>query len=210
MLGSKNLTEKLTLSPKNKIIPLSQFGIQFLSIGLMIDDQPLIWRGPIVQTAIKQLLFDVDWAFSCKEDIDFLFIDLPPGTGDVQLTITQKIPITGAVIVSTPQDLALIDVKRAIGMFQKVNTSILGLIENMSSFICPKCEHESFIFDHLTVEKEALKLDLPFLGQIPLDLETRIQSDLGTPIVIKDPEHKVSKIFREITKKIIKNANFIS
>jgi ATP-binding protein involved in chromosome partitioning len=162
----------------NRIIPLIAHGVKMISIGLMVeDDQPLAWRGAMLMKALQQLLGDVVWG-----KLDVLLIDLPPGTGDVQLTLGQKTSITGALIVSTPQDVALIDARRAIAMFQKFNTPILGLIENMSSYVCPECGHEAHIFGDGGVHKEAARLDLPFLGALPLDLAVRLAGDAGAPV----------------------------
>ncbi len=162
----------------NRIIPLIAHGVKMISIGLMVaDDQPLAWRGAMLMKALQQLLGDVVWG-----ELDVLLIDLPPGTGDVQLTLGQKTSITGALIVSTPQDVALIDARRAISMFQKFNTPILGLIENMSSYICPQCGHEAHIFGHGGVHDEAARLELPFLGALPLDLAVRLAGDAGAPV----------------------------
>jgi len=164
--------------PDNRIIPPVAHGVKMISIGLMVgDDQPLAWRGPMLMKALQQLLGDVEWGA-----LDVLLIDLPPGTGDVQLTLGQRTSISGAIIVSTPQDVALIDARRAIAMFQKFETPVLGLIENMSSYLCPECGHEAHIFGHGGVRNEAIRLDLPYLGELPLDLAMRLAGDAGTPV----------------------------
>lgn len=162
-----------------KIIPLSAHGIKIMSIGFMVEpEKALIWRGPMAQSALYQMLRDVEWA-PPNDPLDTLLIDLPPGTGDIQLTMIQKVPLAGAVIVSTPQDLALIDARKAIAMFQKMNIPILGLIENMSTYACTNCGHEAHIFGHGGAKTEALKLGVPFLGHIPLRADIRENSDNG-------------------------------
>lgn len=193
-----DLHEKPSLTTDNKLLPLMKYGIQALSIGLMIPaDKAVIWRGPMVQGAFLQLLKEADW------DVDVLVIDMPPGTGDVQLTLAQQIQVSGAIIVSTPQDLALIDATRALQMFQSVNVPILGMIENMSFFECPQCHHHSHIFHHGGARQTAQTLSIPFLGEIPLDMTTRIGSDTGNPITIFEPEHSCSKIYHQIASKLI-------
>ena len=166
-------------SPDGKtIIPLRAHGVTMMSIGLMLKDgEAVIWRGPMLQGALQQLLGQVQWG-----ELDLLIIDLPPGTGDVQLSLAQKTPLAGALIVSTPQDVALIDARRAINMFEKLKVPILGLIENMSSFVCPDCGHEAHIFGHGGVAAEAKAIGVPFLGELPLSLDVRIAGDAGTPV----------------------------
>lgn len=162
----------------NKIIPLMAHGVKMMSIGLLVKpEQALAWRGAMLMKALQQLLRDVAWG-----ELDVLVIDLPPGTGDVQLTLGQKTEVTGTVIVSTPQDVALLDARRAITLFQKLETPILGLIENMSAYICPNCGHEAHIFGHGGVRDEAAKLGVPFLGELPLDLDVRLGGDGGMPV----------------------------
>jgi ATP-binding protein involved in chromosome partitioning len=170
-------------SPDGKtILPLTSHGVTMMSIGLMLKEtEAVVWRGPMLMGALQQLLNQVAWG-----DLDVLIVDLPPGTGDVQLTLCQKTHVTGALIVSTPQDVALLDARRAIDMFGKLKTPILGLIENMSTYVCPNCGHESHIFGHGGVAAEADKLDLPFLGEIPLSLDVRLAGDAGTPIAAGD------------------------
>ena len=161
-----------------KIVPLRAHDMDVMSIGFMIgEENPLIWRGPMVQSAFTQLVQDVAW-----EGLDTLIIDLPPGTGDVQLTMSQRIPLTGAIIVSTPQDIALIDARKGIEMFKKVNVPILGLIENMSYYCCPQCGHEDDIFGHGGAKAQAEKVEIPFLGEVPLNAEIRKMTDLGQPV----------------------------
>ena len=166
-------------SPDGKtMLPTEAHGVKMMSIGLMVDpDQALVWRGPMLMGALQQMITNVQWG-----EIDVLLIDLPPGTGDVQLSLAQRTKVNGAIIVSTPQDVALIDARKGIDMFNKVNTPILGLIENMSMYVCPKCGHEEHIFGHGGVEAEAAKLGVPFLGALPLDLDTRLAGDSGTPV----------------------------
>ncbi len=176
LMGKKPATNEA-----GKIVPLEAHGIKVMSIGFMVEeDKPMIWRGPMVQTAFYQMLRDVAWQ-NGNDDLDCLIIDMPPGTGDVQLTLAQKVPVAGAIIVSTPQDLALIDARKAIAMFEKTNVKILGLIENMSFHVCENCGHESHIFGHGGAKEESSKHGVPFLGNIPLNAQIRAQSDLGLP-----------------------------
>ena len=166
-------------SPDGKTIePIVAHGVTMMSIGLMLkEDEAVIWRGPMIMGALQQLLGQVAWG-----KLDVLIVDLPPGTGDIQLTLCQRTQLTGAIVVSTPQDVALLDARKALDMFQKLKTPVLGLIENMSSYVCPNCGHEAHIFGHGGVAAEAAKLDLPFLGELPLSLEVRMAGDAGTPI----------------------------
>jgi ATP-binding protein involved in chromosome partitioning len=170
-------------SPDGKtIIPLHAHGVTMMSIGLMMDpDKAVVWRGPMLMGALQQMLGQVEWG-----RLDVLLVDLPPGTGDVQLTLCQRSNVTGAIVVSTPQDVALLDARKAIDMFQTLKTPILGLIENMSTYICPNCGHEAQIFGHGGVAAEAQKLGLPLLGSLPIDLDTRLAGDAGTPIAAGD------------------------
>ena len=174
---------KRPASPDGKIIePLHAHGVTMMSIGLMLkEDEAVIWRGPMIMGALQQLLSQVAWG-----NLDILIIDLPPGTGDIQLTLCQRTHLTGAIVVSTPQDVALLDARKALDMFQKLKTPVLGLIENMSTYICPNCGHEAHLFGHGGVAAEALKQDLPFLGELPLDLAVRVAGDAGTPIAAGD------------------------
>ena len=181
-----------------KLQPSEAYGMKVMSMGFFMEEEaPVIWRGPMVGMAVEQLLRDVDWG-----DLDYLVIDLPPGTGDAQLTLTQKIPITGVVIVSTPQDVALSDVKRGINMFKKVDVPILGIIENMSYFLCPGCGHRSEIFSHGGALREAEAAGTVFLGHIPLDTAICEQADAGTPIVVTHPDSPQTAIYREIASKM--------
>lgn len=181
-----------------KILPSEVYGLKVMSMGFFMDeDAPVVWRGPMVGMAVEQLLRDVDWG-----ELDYLVIDLPPGTGDAQLTLTQKVPITGVVIVSTPQDVALSDVKRGINMFKKVDVPILGIIENMSYFLCPGCGHRSEIFSHGGALREAAGSGTHFLGHIPLDTAICEKSDAGTPMAIALPDSPQTAIYREIAAKV--------
>ncbi|MCC6863675.1 MAG: Mrp/NBP35 family ATP-binding protein [Rhodobacteraceae bacterium] len=166
-------------SPDGKTIePIVAHGVTMMSIGLMLkEDEAVIWRGPMIMGALQQLLMQVAWG-----KLDVLIVDLPPGTGDIQLTLCQRIQLTGAIVVSTPQDVALLDARKALDMFQKLKTPVLGLVENMSIYICPNCGHEAHIFGHGGVAEEARKLDLPFLGELPLSLDVRLAGDAGIPI----------------------------
>ena len=175
-----------------KLIPIEKHGLKIMSMGFLVaEEAAMIWRGPMIQTALTQLLRDVDWG-----ELDVLVIDLPPGTGDAQLTLAQKVPVTGAVIVSTPQDLALIDARKAVEMFRKLSVPILGLIENMSYYKCVNCGHEDHIFGHGGARAEAEKIGCPFLGEIPLDIKIRKSADEGVPYSLTD------RIYREIAEKI--------
>ncbi|MFC1558625.1 P-loop NTPase [candidate division KSB1 bacterium] len=183
----------------NKIVPLERNGLQYISIGFFLTkDTPLIWRGPMVIKAIQQLLEDVAWG-----KLDYLIIDLPPGTGDAQLSISQLLKLQGAVIVSTPQDLALIDAIKGVQMFLKIQIPVLGIIENMSYFLCPHCTERSEIFGHGGARKECERLNVPFLGEIPLNPELRISGDSGRPYIMDNPKSEISSIFSDISKKII-------
>lgn len=191
----------LTSKPEtkdNKLVPLEKYGLKIMSIGFMVEEEtPVIWRGAMVQTALKQMLNDVNWG-----ELDTLVIDMPPGTGDAQLTLAQNVPMAGAVIVSTPQDLALIDARKAIAMFRRVEIPILGLIENMSSFICPSCGTQSDIFGHGGARHEAERIGEPFLGEIPLTMRLRETSDAGTPITAIEPADKISQCYKDVADKV--------
>ena len=180
---------------ENKIMrPLSAFGLKIMSIGFLIEEEaPVIWRGPMVMSAIQQMLREVAWA-----PLDVLVVDMPPGTGDAQLTMAQAVPLAGAVIVSTPQDLALIDARRGIAMFRRVEVPILGLVENMSTFICPHCGGRSDIFGHGGARAEAKRLGIPFLGEVPLAMSIREPSDAGLPVVATAPDGPHAAAYRDI------------
>lgn len=186
-------------SPDGKqIIPLHAHGVTVMSIGLMVDpDKAVVWRGPMLMGALQQMLGQVQWG-----ELDVLIVDLPPGTGDVQLTLCQKTHLTGAIVVSTPQDVALLDARKALDMFKTLNTPVLGLIENMSLYICPNCGHEAHLFGHGGVKAEAEKLGAPFLGALPIDLDTRIAGDGGAPIATGDGPmaQSYAQIARGLTK----------
>jgi ATP-binding protein involved in chromosome partitioning len=187
-------------SPDGKtILPLFAHGVTLMSIGLMLKEgEAVIWRGPMLQGALQQMMGQVAWG-----ELDALIVDLPPGTGDVQLTLSQKYAITGAIIVSTPQDVALLDARKALDMFVKTRVPVLGLIENMSTYICPNCGHEAHIFGHGGARAEAERLDLPFLGEIPLDLAIRVAGDAGTPVVAAEPDGPESQAFRRIARRLV-------
>ncbi|MCA9561917.1 MAG: Mrp/NBP35 family ATP-binding protein [Myxococcales bacterium] len=185
-----------------KIMPLKAHGLNIMSLGfLMEDDAPVIWRGPIVTGIIRQFLQDVDW-----RGTDYLVIDLPPGTGDAQLTLAQSVPIDGAVVVTTPSDLALIDAARGLQMFRTLNVEVLGIVENMSYFVCDGCDKKHYIFGEGGGAKEAARLGLPLLGQVPLDPRAREAGDTGKPIVALDPDSPTSKAFIDLAKKVAEEA----
>jgi ATP-binding protein involved in chromosome partitioning len=178
--------------------PLEGYGVKVMSMGFMVeDDTPMIWRGPMVISALTQMLREVAWG-----DLDILVVDMPPGTGDAQLTMAQQVPLAGAVIVSTPQDLALIDARKGLNMFRRVDVPVLGIVENMSYFCCPSCGHRSEIFGHGGARSEAEKLGVPFLGEVPLDAELRKRSDSGQPIVVSDPDSAHTKVYRAMAEAI--------
>ncbi len=177
--------------------PMVNHGLQAMSIGFLIEeDTPMIWRGPMVTQALEQLLNDTQW-----KDLDYLIIDLPPGTGDTQLTLAQKVPVSGAVVVTTPQDIALLDARKGLKMFEKVEVPILGIVENMSLHICSGCGHEEHIFGHGGGERMAEEQDVTFLGALPLVRSIREQMDNGNPTVVSDPEGRITEIYREIARK---------
>jgi ATP-binding protein involved in chromosome partitioning len=178
-----------------KLQPLEAHGLKLMSMGFLVEEEkPMIWRGPMVQTALYQMMRDVEWG-SDENPLDVLVVDMPPGTGDAQLTMAQKVPLAGAVIVSTPQDLALIDARKAIEMFRKTNVPVLGIIENMSTYICSNCGHEEHIFGHGGAKAEAEKLGVPFLGEIPLRADIREQSDAGVPVAADYFRSIVTKLY---------------
>ncbi|HQR54061.1 MAG TPA: iron-sulfur cluster carrier protein ApbC [Burkholderiales bacterium] len=180
------------------IEPMERHGVQAMSIGFLIEvDTPMVWRGPMVTQALEQLLRETRW-----REIDYLVVDMPPGTGDVQLTLAQKVPVTGAVIVTTPQDIALIDARKGLKMFEKVSIPILGVVENMSLHVCPNCGHESHIFGSGGAEQMCKDYDIDLLGSLPLDLAIREQADSGTPTVVADPDGRVAEIYRQIARRV--------
>ncbi len=201
MMGDEDY--KPALDAQRQLIPLERYGLKIMSIGFMVDkEKAMVWRGPMVQTAFYQMLRDVAWGTK-EEPLDYLIIDLPPGTGDVQLTLAQKVRASGAVIVSTPQDVALIDARRAVEMFGKTGVPVLGLVENMSTHICSNCGHEEHIFGHGGAEKEAETLGIPFLGAVPLSKNIRFCADEGKPIVLAEPDSPQAEAFAVIARNII-------
>jgi ATP-binding protein involved in chromosome partitioning len=181
-----------------RIEPMQGHGLQASSIGFLIDiDTPMVWRGPMVTQALEQLLKDTNW-----RELDYLVVDLPPGTGDIQLTLAQKVPVTGAVIVTTPQDIALIDARKGLKMFEKVGIPILGVVENMSFHICPKCGHESHIFGTGGADRMSKEYKTELLGQLPLDESIQRQADSGKPTVVSDPDGKISEIYKRIARRV--------
>jgi ATP-binding protein involved in chromosome partitioning len=191
LLGLKGQPQQID---GNKLAPMEAYGLKVMSMGFLVDEEtPMIWRGPMVMSALSQMLKDVAWG-----ELDVLVVDMPPGTGDAQLTMAQQVPLAGAVIVSTPQDLALIDARKGLNMFRKVNVPVLGIVENMSSFICPHCGEASDIFGHGGAKSEATRLGVPFLGEVPLTLAIRETSDAGRPVVASDPGSPAAQAYREI------------
>ncbi|MEE4012249.1 Mrp/NBP35 family ATP-binding protein [Roseibium sp. FZY0029] len=179
--------------------PLEGYGIKVMSMGFMVEEEtPMIWRGPMVISALTQMLREVAWG-----ELDVLVVDMPPGTGDAQLTMAQQVPLAGAVIVSTPQDLALIDARKGLNMFKRVDVPVLGIVENMSYFLCPDCGGRHDIFGHGGARAEADRLDVPFLGEVPLTMKIRETSDAGTPVVVSDPEGAVAGIYKDIAAKVL-------
>jgi ATP-binding protein involved in chromosome partitioning len=192
------IREKPRLNDDKKMIPIPRFGLAIMSIGFLVEeDTAMIWRGPMVMSAITQMLRDVAWG-----TLDILVVDMPPGTGDAQLTLAQNVPLKGAVIISTPQDLSLIDARRGLAMFKKVNVPVLGIVENMSYFQCPHCGTRSDIFGHGGARHEAERLAVPFLGEIPLHMSIRTTSDSGTPVVESEPDGPHAAIYRAIGAKV--------
>ena len=181
-----------------RLKPIERHGMPVMSIGFLIEEEtPMIWRGPMVMSALTQMLREVEWG-----TLDILVVDMPPGTGDAQLTMAQQVPLKGAVIVSTPQDLALIDARRGIAMFRRVNVPVLGIVENMSTFICPHCGTRSDIFGHGGARLEAERLDVPFLGEVPLDIVIREKSDAGMPVVATAPDSAHAQVYRDIAARV--------
>ena len=187
------------MSPDGKTIePMVNYGVQAMSIGLLIDvDTPMVWRGPMVTQALEQLLRDTQW-----KDLDYLVVDLPPGTGDIHLTLSQKVPVTGAVIVTTPQDIALIDARKGLKMFEKVGVPILGLVENMSVHICSNCGHEEHIFGEGGAARMSKDYNVAVLGRLPLDIKIREHADSGKPTVVAEPDSRSAQIYKEIARKV--------
>lgn len=182
----------------DKLAPMQAYGLKVMSMGFLVDEEtPMIWRGPMVMSALTQMLREVEWG-----TLDMMVVDMPPGTGDAQLTMAQQVPLAGAVIVSTPQDLALIDARRGIAMFKRVNVPVLGIVENMSYFLCPHCGTRSDIFGHGGARHEAERLNVPFLGEVPLDMTIRETSDAGLPVVATKPDGPHAKVYRDIASRV--------
>jgi ATP-binding protein involved in chromosome partitioning len=182
----------------NRIIPVEAHGLKMMSIGLLVNErEPLVWRGPMIHSFIQQMLRDVMWGA-----LDYLIFDMPPGTGDAQLSLSQVIPLGGVVMVTTPQDVALLDVRKAIGMFQRLNVPILGIVENMSHFVCPHCSGKTAIFGDTGGRRVAEEYGVPLLAQIPLDPETRVAGDQGTPITIRRPDSPQAAVFRALAQAV--------
>lgn len=195
MLGVKMRPET---KDGKKMEPVTSYHLQAMSIGFLVDEEtPMIWRGPMVTQALEQLLRETNW-----QELDYLIIDLPPGTGDVQLTLAQKVPVTGAVIVTTPQDIALLDARKGLKMFEKVEIPVLGIVENMSTHICSKCGHEEHIFGAGGGQRMADEYDVDFLGGIPLDIRIREQTDGGKPTVAAEPDGRLAQIYRDIARRV--------
>src|SRR5688572_30147908 len=181
-----------------RLKPIERYGMNVMSIGFLIEEEtPMIWRGPMVMSALTQMLREVEWG-----TLDVMVVDMPPGTGDAQLTMAQQVPLKGAVIVSTPQDLALIDARRGISMFKRVNVPVLGIVENMSYFLCPECGTRSDIFSHGGARHEAERLGVPFLGEVPLHMTIREKSDAGLPVVATEPDGPLARIYRGIATRV--------
>ena len=197
-----NLSGQPEMVGERTLRPMANYGIKCMSIGFLVaEDTAMIWRGPMVMQALEQMMRDVDWG-----ELDVLLCDLPPGTGDAQLTMAQRVPLTGAVIVSTPQDIALLDVSRGINMFQQVNVPIFGVVENMSYYVCPECGHRAELFHHGGARETARRLGVDFLGEIPLDISIRTTSDAGRPIVVTQPESPHAESYRQIAAGLVDKA----
>ena len=197
-----NLSGQPEMAGERTLRPMANYGIKCMSIGFLVaEDTAMIWRGPMVMQALEQMMRDVEWG-----ELDVLICDLPPGTGDAQLTMAQRVPLTGAVIVSTPQDIALLDVTRGINMFQQVNVPIFGVVENMSYYVCPQCGHRAELFHHGGARETARRLGVDFLGEIPLDLDIRTTSDAGRPIVVTQPDSPHAGAYRQIASALIDKA----
>lgn len=203
MLGINSRPESLD---GKSMEPLESHGIQAMSIGFLVDiDTPMVWRGPMVTGALEQLLRETRW-----RELDYLVIDLPPGTGDIQLTLSQKIPVTGAVIVTTPQDIALLDARKGLKMFEKVGIPILGIVENMSTHICSNCGHEEHVFGAGGAEKMCQDYHVDLLGSLPLDIRIREQTDGGTPTVVAEPDSQIAATYRQIARKVAYKLSMLS
>jgi ATP-binding protein involved in chromosome partitioning len=195
MLGITGRPESIE---ENTMEPMEGHGLQASSIGFLIDDDaPMVWRGPMVTSALEQLLRQTRW-----RDLDYLIVDMPPGTGDIQLTLAQKVPVTGAVIVTTPQDIALLDARKGLKMFEKVGVPIVGIIENMSTYVCPSCGHEEHVFGTGGGQKMCKEYGVDFLGDLPLNLSIREHADAGRPTVVADPDGAISAIYKTIARRV--------
>ncbi len=195
LLGIKGRPE---MAGGTKLLPMNGYGMKVMSIGFLVEEEtPMIWRGPMVMSALTQMLNEVEWG-----ELDVMVVDMPPGTGDAQLTMAQQVPLKGAVIVSTPQVLALTDARRGIAMFRRVSVPVLGIVENMSYFLCPHCGKRSDIFGHGGARREAERLNVPFLGEVPLHMDIREKSDAGLPVVATEPDGPLAKIYRDIAVKV--------
>jgi len=194
--------EQPKVTEDRKLLPIEKYGVKLMSLGFVMDEgAPAIWRGPIVMQVTDQLMFDTSWG-----ELDYLILDLPPGTGDVQLTLAQKAPLTGAVIVSTPQDIALADAERGLRMFNRVEVPVLGIVENMSQFVCPHCGKASDIFSHGGARLKAKELGVDFLGEFPLDPDTRAAGDIGKPVVVAQPDSPMAKEFMKLAQAVIERS----
>ncbi len=192
------LSGKPRVNEQRKLEPMERYGVKVMSMGFLVDETTaMIWRGPMVMSALTQMLREVNWG-----ELDVLIVDMPPGTGDAQLTMAQQTPLAGAVIVSTPQDLALLDARRGVAMFEKVNVPVIGIVENMANFCCPNCGHVSPIFGHGGARAEAERTGVPFLGEIPLHMDIRQTSDEGRPVVATDPDGAHAKAYRAVAARV--------
>jgi ATP-binding protein involved in chromosome partitioning len=192
--------------PGQKLTPPERYGVKLMSIAFFVpDDNPIVWRGPMINSAIQQFLRDVDWGA-----LDYLVVDLPPGTGDAQLSLSQLVPLTGAIIVTTPQEVSLLDSKKGLAMFQKVHVPVLGIIENMSSFVCPHCKEPTDIFSHGGGRKAAEALGVPFLGEVPIDLAIRVGGDEGRPVVDAHPDSPQADAFRKLADAIVEQVQIVT
>lgn len=204
MVGLKEAVPMM--DPQKKILPLDAHGLKVLSFGFFVKpEEAVVWRGPLAARMLQQFIEDVKW-----NELDFLVVDMPPGTGDIQLSLTQLLAVSGAVIVTTPQDVALADAIKGVNMFQKVNVPILGMIENMSYFECPHCQHQTSIFDQGGGQRQATDLKVPFLGKIPLEVDTRSAGDTGTPIVVAAPQSAQTKRFLQIASQLLEEVKAAS
>jgi ATP-binding protein involved in chromosome partitioning len=203
MMGS---TDRPMQGPDNKILPIEAYGIKLISMGFFIDaDSPVIWRGPMLTKLLTQFMYDVNWG-----ELDYLIMDMPPGTGDIQLTTAQSVPLTGAVMVSTPQDVALLDASKALMMFKKLNVPVLGIVENMSTFSCPHCGNPTDLFGHGGAQAAAARYAVPFLGEIPLHLRIREGGDSGRPIVVDAPDSPEGQAFMQVARNLAAQVSVIA